>query len=115
MKNWIQPGATITVAAPAGGVVSGAGVLIQSVFGVALYSAAEGASLEIAVVGVFDLPKAPSQAWTALTPVYWDAANYRVTNSAAGNKLIGVALIATGAGVGETIGRVRLNGAFGIA
>jgi len=34
-KNYIQPGQTITIAAPTGGVLSGDGVLIGTLFGIA--------------------------------------------------------------------------------
>ena len=44
-KNYIQPGHTITVAAPTGGVLSGDGVLIGTLFGIAQYDAVEGADV----------------------------------------------------------------------
>ena len=53
-----------------------------------------------------------SQAWTAGAKVYWDNSAKRVTNVASGNTLIGVAVLAVGAGADEIIGRVRLNGSF---
>jgi predicted RecA/RadA family phage recombinase len=59
-----------------------------------------------------DLTKAASQAWTAGAKVYWDNTAKRVTNVASGNTLIGVAVLAVGAGAEEVVGRVRLNGAF---
>ena len=40
------PGHTITVAAPTGGVLSGNGVLIGTLFGIAQYDAVEGADVE---------------------------------------------------------------------
>ena len=58
MKNFVQCGKTISVTAPASGLVSGAPALIGvALFGVAAYSAAAGASGEIVTSGVFDLPK----------------------------------------------------------
>ncbi|MCU0909802.1 MAG: DUF2190 family protein [Rhodobacteraceae bacterium] len=110
MKNFVQPGDAITVAAPAN-VNAGAGVLIGSLFGVALTTALSGASVEIQTTGVVDITKAPSQAWTVGALIYWDAANNRATNVASTNKLIGLAVAAVAGGAGDTIGRVRLNGA----
>jgi len=108
MKNFIQTGDVVPVTAPAGGVVSGSGVIIGSLFGIADHSAAEGAPVEIATRGVFDLPKTSAQAWTLGTKVYWDAASGVATTTASGNSLIGVALAA--AANPSAIGRVRLNG-----
>jgi hypothetical protein len=43
--------------------------------------------------------------------IYWDVATSRVTNVVATNKLVGVAVLAVGAGAGEIVGRVRLTAA----
>lgn len=110
MKNFIQPGNMVTAIAPVGGIVSGTGILIASLFGVAAYSAAAGEEVELATEGVFDLPKLSAQAWTAFSPVYWDATNFWCTTVVGSNKLIGVTMqIAANP---SPIGRVRLNGAF---
>lgn len=109
MKNFIQPGDVLTVAAPAN-VASGAGVLVGSLFGVAAAAALSGAPVEIATRGVFDLPKVGSQAWTVGARVYWDGT--ACTTTASTNKLIGVAAAAVGSGAGETTGRVLLTAAF---
>lgn len=110
MKNYVQPGDVITFTAGAD-IASGAGVLIGTLFGVATGDVANGAEGEAAVTGVFDLVKVGSQAWTVGAKVYWDNANSRCTTGASGNTLIGVAAAAVGSGAGETVGRVRLNGA----
>jgi predicted RecA/RadA family phage recombinase len=60
MKNLVQPGNTITVIAPTGGVVSGAVVIVGAIVGVASYNAAAGADVEITTQGVFDLAKTPA-------------------------------------------------------
>lgn len=57
MKIYIQDGDMITVTAPVGGVTSGQGLLVGSLFGVVASNAAEGEAVEIATMGVFDLPK----------------------------------------------------------
>jgi predicted RecA/RadA family phage recombinase len=108
MKNFVRHGNSVPVAAPAGGLASGAGYLAGAIFGVASTAAAEGETVELAVVGVFDLPKTSAQAWTVGAKVYWDGANAVATTTASGNTLIGVAFAA--AANPSAVGRVRLNG-----
>lgn len=71
MKNFIQPGNVLTLAAPAA-VASGAGALVGTVFGVASGTYASGEEGEFQVTGVFDLKKKASQAWTVGAAIYWD-------------------------------------------
>lgn len=111
MKNYVQPGNTLTLTAPYA-VTSGDGLLVGSIFGVAAGDAASGAAVEAALTGVFDLTKIGSQAWTVGAKVYWDDTNKRCTTVATDNTLIGVAVEAVAGGAGDTIGRVRLNGSF---
>ena len=111
MKNFVQPGNTVTLTAPYA-VASGDGLLVGSIFGVAVGTAALSENVETALTGVFDLTKIGSQAWTAGVKIYWDDTNKRTTNVATSNTLIGVATEAVACGAGDTIGRVRLNGAF---
>lgn len=111
MKNYVQPGNTLTLTAPYA-VVSGDGLLVGSIFGVAAGDAESGATVEAALTGVFDLKKVASQAWAAGDKVYWDNTNKEATKTATGNTLIGVATEAVAGGAGDVIGRVRLNGSF---
>jgi predicted RecA/RadA family phage recombinase len=111
MKNYVQPGTTLTLTAPYA-VTSGDGLLVGSIFGVAAGDATSGAPVEAALTGVFDLTKIGSQAWTVGAKVYWDDTNKRCTTVATDNTLIGVAVEAVAGGAGDTIGRVRLNAAF---
>ena len=111
MKNYVQPGNTVTLTAPYA-VTSGDGLLVGSIFGIAARTAALGESVETALVGVFDITKIGSQAWTVGAKVYWDDTNKRTTSVATSNTLIGVATEAVAGGAGDTIGRVRLNAAF---
>jgi predicted RecA/RadA family phage recombinase len=111
MKTYIQPGHAVTLIAPYD-VLSGDGLLVGAIFGVASHNATSGAEVETQLTGVLDLAKTASQAWTAGAKVYWDNTAKRVTNVASGNTLVGVAVLAVGGGADETIGRVRLNGAF---
>ena len=111
MKNYVQPGTTLTLTAPYA-VTSGDGLLVGSIFGVAAGDAASGAPVDAGLTGVFDLTKIGSQAWTVGAKVYWDDTNKRCTTVATDNTLIGVAVEAVAGGAGDTIGRVRLNGSF---
>ena len=111
MKNFVQPGNTITLAAPAA-VTSGSGLLVGAIFGIAAHDAASGEPVETVTSGVFDLNKAGSEAWSVGDKVYWDNTDKRATKVATDNTFIGVALATVGSGADETAGRVRLNGAF---
>jgi predicted RecA/RadA family phage recombinase len=108
MKNFVANGGRLTITAGAN-ITSGSGVLVGSLFGVAETDIANGAQGALVLEGIFDLPKAPSQAWIVGQLIYWDAPNNRCTSVAGTLKLIGAAVAAVGAGSGETIGRVRLN------
>jgi len=107
MKTYVQPGDYITVTVGAT-ITSGSGVLAGKLFGVAATDTATGADVEMAVTGVFDLPKTASQAWTVGAAVYWDDTAKECTTVATANTLIGVAVLAVGSGADETTGRVRL-------
>lgn len=108
MKNFVQPGSVITVAAPAD-VTSGTGVLVGSLFGIAAISALSGADVEIKVDGVYELPKTSALAISVGDLLYWDDTN-KVVNKTNTNKLVGVAVSAA-ANPSATV-KVRLNGAF---
>lgn len=96
MKNFIQKGDSITIAAPAT-VTSGAGVQIGSLFGVASTSAESGAALSIVTMGVFDLPKeATTDTFDVGDPVEWDGNNSRIAALDAGER-IGITVAAAGA------------------
>lgn len=109
MKNYVQRGDTLTLTAPYD-VLSGAGLKVGSIFGVAAFDAANGASVEASVVGVFDIKKTSAQAWTQGAAIYWDDTNKETTTTSSGNTKIGVA--ATAAANPSAAGRVRLNGSF---
>lgn len=112
MKNFVQPGDVITLAAPAA-VASGGGVLVGTIFGIAAFSAANGAPVEVKTTGVFDMDAvahATAQAIAVGEPVYWDATAKKATKTDTSNTKIGVAVAAKASTDGVV--RVRLNGAF---
>ena len=106
-RNYRQDDDIITVTAPAGGVQSGAGVVLGALFGVAGADAAEGELFALGVRGVYELPAATT-AIPQGTRVHWDVEAAMVTTIAdAGTQPIGVA-IGDGAAAGTV--RVRLDG-----
>ncbi len=107
MKNFIQKGCSVTVTTPTGGAVSGDGVLIGSLFGIAAYTSPAGAPLEIQTEGVFDLPKDSGVAFSTGAKAYWDAPNKALTGTASGNAWVGV--VTQGALSSDATARVRLN------
>jgi predicted RecA/RadA family phage recombinase len=106
MKNFLQVGDTVTVAAPAD-VSSGDLVVAGSLFGVAATDAASGKPVEIVTTGVFTLPKTSAQAWTLGVKVYWDSENAVLTTTASTNLFIGHAVAA--AANPSAAGDVRLS------
>lgn len=111
MKNFVQPGNTITLTAPYA-VTSGDGLLVGAIFGVAAGTAASGDPVETALEGVYDLKKVASQAWAVGDKIYWDNTAKNTTKTLTSNTLIGVATDVVAGGSTDLIGRVRLNGAF---
>jgi predicted RecA/RadA family phage recombinase len=106
MKNFIQPGDTLTLLAPRTLATAGLGILVGALFAVAVNPAASGAAVESLTEGVFDLPKAAG-AITQGAKVYWDNTAFNVTTTSSGNTLIGVATQA--AASGDATARIRLG------
>ena len=96
--NYVQAGSQLTLTAPEL-VSSGAVVIAGSIAGVALGGASAGQTVDVAVAGVFDLPKVGAQILSLGEPVFWDAAADLVTETASGNTRIGTVVKAAGAGV----------------
>lgn len=92
MKNLIQPGKSIDITAPAGGVTSGLIVVIGSLIGVGAATVAQGEQVAISTEGVFELPKVSALAIATGDKVYWDAVAKNVNKTSAGNTLIGIAV-----------------------
>jgi predicted RecA/RadA family phage recombinase len=111
MKNFIQEGCALTVAAPYDR-LSGEGAKIGVMFGVAASTVLSGADGVFNTEGVFELAKTDSQAWTLGQKIYWDDTTKLCTNVAASNITIGVAVEAVAVTAGLILGKVRLNGSF---
>lgn len=109
MKNYIQPGNTLTLTASAE-IISGDVVAVGSIIGVANGDAANGAPVDVDTVGVFRLPKVSALAIAAGDVVYFDAAAKLVNKTASGNTKLGVATEAAANPSADVT--VRLNGTF---
>ena len=108
MKNFEQPGNSITIPAPAGGVVSGVPVIVGSLAGIPGTTAAEGVDFELHLVGVYNpIDKATGAAWAIGDKLYWDGVAKKATKTSAGNTLFAVA--AGVAAAGDATGRIRLG------
>lgn len=74
-KNFVQPGRTLTLTAPSGGVVAGLGYVIGGLFVVAQNTAAQGQPFEGMTEGVFEMKKAThasTKAFTEGEAIFWD-------------------------------------------
>lgn len=107
-KNFIQPGRTVTLIAPAD-VKSGDLVVVGKLFGVAVTDASSGDPVEACTEGVYTLPKTAAQAWTLGAAIYWDGATKKCTTAdgAGANVPVGHA-VAAAANPSDT-GTVRLS------
>ncbi len=113
MQNYIQNGHVITVTTPAGGITSGEGLIVGSIFGVAAYTAAEGDPLELATTGVYQLPKATAAVLAVGARVAWDNTAKNINVLGAGRFPVGIATEAAGNGI--TSVAVRLDGVATVA
>lgn len=107
MKNFIQP-ADVVDMAPGGAVASGAGVLIGSIFGVAMAALTSGVPGPVVIKGRVTLPRLSSETWTAGMVVYWDNTNSRLTLVSTSNTKVGFSPVAVASG--PATADVVLNG-----
>ena len=107
MKNFIQPGNSIDVLAPAN-VVSGQGVLVgAALLGVAVSTVLSGKKLAINVTGVFELPKLTANVMVVGAKVNWN--NGTLEFQLATSTLDNAATVVEDAGNGATVVKVRLT------
>lgn len=111
MKNFIQEGENLALAAPYAR-LSGEGALVGATFGVAVTDLANAEVGTFMLEGVFTLAKATgaSTGGAQGAKAYWVAGSKSVSAASSGNTLIGV-FTATCAD-GDATCNVRLNGAF---
>ncbi len=108
MKTFLAPESPTTFIAPAGGVVSGTGLMIGSLFVIPVADAAEDEEFSGYSTGVFTHAKVTAQAWTEGQKVYWKSDTEEFTTDGSAGPLVGVA--AAVAANPSATGEVRLNG-----
>lgn len=108
MNNYVQKGDTITHTVAGTAVTSGQALLVGALFGICATTQEVGEEVELALVGVYILPKKSADTPTAFAKAYWDDTNKYVTTTSSGNTLIGVFPVAYGSGAIEA--KVRLDG-----
>lgn len=108
-SNFVQPGDTLELIAPVGGVTSGEGCVIGALFVVALNSAGAGEQFRGSVVGVWSLPKAASVTPSAGSVAYWDDTAKTVTGTS-GSGLFPIGVFVAQPGANDATAVVRLNG-----
>ncbi len=89
MKNFVRPGKSVPVTAPALGVASGQAFAIDTLVGFAGFTAAQGEPVEMHIEGVF---RVPGLGATVGAPVYFDAAAGAFALTDVGNIKCGVAV-----------------------
>lgn len=77
---------------PTGGIASGVGLIVGSIFGIAAYSGADGDPLELATTGVYKLPKPAAAVVAVRARMAWDNTAKEATTPAAGNGVTSVAV-----------------------
>jgi predicted RecA/RadA family phage recombinase len=106
MKNFVKPAEVVSLTAPYD-VLSGEGLLVGTLFGVATYDALSGVEVEAAIKGQIALKKAAGAGTGGAqgAAAYWNNTTKVVTAVVGSNKLIGVfaAVVADGALSAEVI------------
>ncbi|MEI4473330.1 DUF2190 family protein [Frigidibacter sp. MR17.24] len=88
MKNYVQPGRTVTIPAPAA-VLSGDIVVAGNLVGIASGNAAQGEALDLSLQGVFDVPKIAADDFAVGARVFWNAGQGLATTTAGTNARVG--------------------------
>jgi len=107
MKNFSQPGDTIDVAAPSGGLVSGLGFFIGSLFGVAVATVAENLIGALVVEGVVEIAKLSTDNMTLGLKVNWNDTNDEVQLATTDLDNVGTVVVAAGAST--TVVQIKLT------
>lgn len=94
MKNYVAPGDTVDLTAPAN-LVSGQAVLIGTIFGCAKQAIASGQVGPIQIKGIVTLPKDTALVISEGDRVFWDAANSWVDKTSAAQVCVGRAVQTT--------------------
>jgi predicted RecA/RadA family phage recombinase len=107
--NFVKDGHILDLTAPSL-VVTGGGVVVGNIFGIAQNTISSGATGPVKVDGVHDIAKVPADVISQGGYVYWNTTSGQATVTSSGNIKIGVAESTVSSG--GTVVRTRLNGAF---
>ncbi|HGW6361952.1 TPA: DUF2190 family protein [Escherichia coli] len=108
MRNYLNEGANLTLAATAAALTGGQPLKVGSLFGIVLSDAAIGDDYVIRREGVFEgQPKDTAAAWAAGDILYWDDTAKKFTKTATSNLRVGYAAVA--ALQADTVGTVVLG------
>lgn len=107
MRNFIQPGNTITIPAGAN-YASGEVVVAGELVGIASGAAVSGSTVDVSLVGVYSVAKVSANTFSVGSAVHYDAGDKLATSDAdsGANKLLGHAVEAAGNGAASV--KVRL-------
>lgn len=107
MKNFLQPGISLDLIAPTGGVVSGAPVLIAKILAVPVATKAQTETFAGLVEGVFELAKLTANVWAVGVKVNWNDATKEF--QLAPSTLDNAATVVEAADGTKSVGKVRLT------
>ncbi len=112
-KNFVKPADHLPLVCPYATVASGQGMLVGIIFGVALYDAVTGGTVEVATEGEWVITALSTDVVTAGAAAYWDNTNRRITSTSTGNTLVGAFTKAKANA--ETTAQIKLLAALGAA
>lgn len=107
-NRFIQAGKVLDYANGSTARISGEVVVLGTKVGICQTAIAANATGAVMICGVHNVPKLGTDTMAQGANIYWDAANSRMTTTASGNTLAGVA--ANAAGASTTSVNVLLNG-----
>jgi predicted RecA/RadA family phage recombinase len=107
-KNYVQEGDQLAYTAGGAAIPSGAVVLMGKRVGIALADIPANSQGTVSAAGVWTVAKLATDVVGQGDLLYWDAANSRLTTTAAGNTQAGYAAAPAGAGVAAV--NIKING-----
>ncbi|WP_395829527.1 DUF2190 family protein [Elstera sp.] len=110
MLNFVQPGDVLEIV-PNQIVQSGELVRHGRLFGVAVTSAGLGDRVNLAVTGVYNLPKLPANIWQQGDLIFWDDVQ-KLCLLTENDDTILIGIATANAPANSALGTVRLNGSF---
>jgi predicted RecA/RadA family phage recombinase len=107
--TYLQPGHSLDLIAPTGGVTTGVPLLIGALFVVPNTTAAQTLPFTGTVTGVHSYTKTASQAWVQGQAIYWNTTTAAFSSDPSTGPYVGVAVEAVAGGAGDTTGKVKIG------